>query len=41
MPMVTHDGDEAVLLWDRIVMLTNDPAAIFGEVLSIELLQAA
>ena len=35
--MVTHDVDEAVLLSDRIVMLTNGPAATIGEVLSIKL----
>jgi nitrate/nitrite transport system ATP-binding protein len=30
--MVTHDVDEAVLLSDRIVMLTNGPAATIGEI---------
>ena len=35
--MVTHDVDEAVLLSDRIVMLTNGPAATIGEVLSVNL----
>ncbi len=35
--MVTHDVDEAVLLSDRIVMLTNGPAATIGEVLAVEL----
>jgi nitrate/nitrite transport system ATP-binding protein len=35
--MVTHDVDEAVLLSDRIVMMTNGPAATIGEVLRIEL----
>ena len=35
--MVTHDVDEAVLLSDRIVMMTNGPAAHIGEILSIEL----
>nr|WP_022961777.1 ABC transporter ATP-binding protein [Halopseudomonas pelagia] len=35
--MVTHDVDEAVLLSDKIVMMTNGPAAKIGEVLSIEL----
>jgi nitrate/nitrite transport system ATP-binding protein len=31
--MVTHDVDEAVLLSDRIVMMTNGPAATIGEIL--------
>ncbi len=35
--MVTHDVDEAVLLSDRIVMLTNGPAATVGDVLKVEL----
>ncbi|MDH1341328.1 ABC transporter ATP-binding protein [Ectopseudomonas oleovorans] len=35
--MVTHDVDEAVLLSDRIVMMTNGPAATVGEILDIEL----
>lgn len=35
--MVTHDVDEAVLLSDRIVMMTNGPAATIGEVLEVEL----
>ena len=35
--MVTHDVDEAVLLADRIVMLTNGPAATIGEILAIDL----
>ncbi len=35
--MVTHDVDEAVLLSDRIVMMTNGPAATIGEILSITL----
>jgi nitrate/nitrite transport system ATP-binding protein len=35
--MVTHDVDEAVLLSDRIVMMTNGPAATIGRVLTIEL----
>ncbi len=35
--MITHDVDEAVLLSDKIVMMTNGPAATIGEVLNIEL----
>ncbi|MFY8018057.1 MAG: ABC transporter ATP-binding protein [Inhella sp.] len=35
--MVTHDVDEAVLLSDRIVMMTNGPAATIGEVLEVTL----
>jgi nitrate/nitrite transport system ATP-binding protein len=35
--MVTHDVDEAVLLSDRIVMMTNGPAATIGEVLTVPL----
>ncbi len=35
--MVTHDVDEAVLLSDKIVMMTNGPAATIGEVLGINL----
>jgi len=35
--MVTHDVDEAVLLSDRIVMMTNGPAATIGEVLNVKL----
>ncbi|MEK6215378.1 MAG: ABC transporter ATP-binding protein, partial [Vibrio fluvialis] len=35
--MITHDVDEAVLLSDKIVMMTNGPAATVGEVLNIEL----
>ena len=33
--MITHDVDEAVLLSDRIVMMTNGPAARIGEVLDV------
>ncbi len=35
--MVTHDVDEAVLLSDRIVMMTNGPAATVGEILAVNL----
>jgi len=37
MMMVTHDVDEAVLLSDRIVMMTNGPAASVGEILKVDL----
>jgi nitrate/nitrite transport system ATP-binding protein len=33
--MITHDVDEAVLLSDRILMMTNGPAARIGEVLDV------
>jgi nitrate/nitrite transport system ATP-binding protein len=35
--MVTHDVDEAVLLSDRIVMMTNGPSATIGEILEVDL----
>jgi nitrate/nitrite transport system ATP-binding protein len=35
--MITHDVDEAVLLSDRIVMLTNGPNATVGEILEVDL----
>lgn len=33
--MITHDIDEALLLSDRLVMMTNGPAAKIGEVMEI------
>ena len=35
--MVTHDIDEAIYLADRVIVMTNGPAATIGEVVEIKL----
>lgn len=35
--MITHDVDEAVLMSDRVVMMTNGPAATIGQVMHVDL----
>lgn len=35
--LITHDVDEAVLLSDRVFMMTNGPAATVGEVMAVDL----
>ncbi len=35
--MVTHDVDEALLLSDRVVMLTNGPASNIGQILEVDI----
>jgi nitrate/nitrite transport system ATP-binding protein len=34
---VTHDVDEAILLADRVVMMTNGPAARIGNIMEVEI----
>jgi nitrate/nitrite transport system ATP-binding protein len=34
---VTHDVDEAILLADRVVMMTNGPHARIGKVMQVDL----
>ncbi len=35
--MVTHDADEALLLADRIVMLTNGPSSHIGQIIDVSI----
>lgn len=35
--LITHDVDEAVLLSDRVMMMTNGPAATVGEIMTVDL----
>ena len=35
--IITHDIDEAVLLSDRVIMMTNGPEATIGEILEVDL----
>jgi len=35
--MITHDVDEAVLMSDRVVMMTNGPSATIGQVMDVPL----
>jgi ABC-type nitrate/sulfonate/bicarbonate transport system ATPase subunit len=37
--MITHEIDEAILLSDRIVMMTNGPAARIGEIVDVPFLR--
>lgn len=33
--MITHEGDEAIYRFDRIVLMTNNPQAQIGEIIDI------
>jgi nitrate/nitrite transport system ATP-binding protein len=35
--MITHDVDEAVLMSDRVVMMTNGPSATIGQIMDVPL----
>ena len=35
--MITHDVDESIYLADRVIMMTNGPAAGIGDILEINL----
>jgi nitrate/nitrite transport system ATP-binding protein len=35
--IITHDIDEAVLLSDRVIMMTNGPEATIGEILDVNI----
>jgi nitrate/nitrite transport system ATP-binding protein len=37
--MITHDVDEAVLMSDRVVMMTNGPAAGVGQIMDVPLVR--